>query len=99
MIQMIWMKKTLNWDETIELDDELENQEYLESSFFTKFKSAKRASATSFASICLESFLVAILQDICALLRSVAQEIDNPFGAFFAACAAVLVSCIESLNF
>ncbi|CAG8577728.1 11179_t:CDS:2, partial [Funneliformis caledonium] len=25
------------------------------------------------------------------------EEINNPFGAFFAACAAVLVSCIETI--
>ncbi|CAG8657842.1 3272_t:CDS:10 [Funneliformis caledonium] len=60
-------------------------------------KSAKRASTTSFGSICLGSLLVAILQVIGALLRSAAQDTDNPFGAFCAACAAVLVGCIESL--
>jgi len=60
-------------------------------------KSAKRASTTSFGSICFGSLIVAILQLIRSLLRMAAQDSDNPFAAFCAACAAVLVGIIESL--
>ncbi|CAG8482261.1 20974_t:CDS:10 [Dentiscutata erythropus] len=59
--------------------------------------SAKRAATTSFGSICFGSLLVAILQVIRQLLRSLAQGTDNPLGAFFAACAAALVGYIDSL--
>ncbi|CAG8481696.1 17037_t:CDS:2 [Dentiscutata heterogama] len=59
--------------------------------------SAKRAATTSFGSICFGSLLVAILQVIRELLRSLAQDTDNPFGAFCAACAAALVGYIDSL--
>jgi len=60
-------------------------------------KSAKRASTTSFGSICFGSLIVAILQLIRSLLRMAAQDSNNPFAAFCAACAAVLVDIIESL--
>ena len=40
---------------------------------------------------------MAILQLIRSLLRMAAQETDNPFAAFCAACAAVLVDMIDSL--
>ncbi|CAG8568444.1 5610_t:CDS:2 [Acaulospora morrowiae] len=60
-------------------------------------QSAKRASTTSLGSVCLGSLLVALLQTIRALLRMAAQETDNPFGAFCAACAEVIIGCIEGL--
>ncbi|GBB99778.1 hypothetical protein RclHR1_03630006 [Rhizophagus clarus] len=60
-------------------------------------RSAKRASTTSFGSICFGSLIVAILQVIRALLRTAAQESDNPFGAFCYACASVIVDMIDSL--
>ncbi|CAG8761932.1 24744_t:CDS:2 [Cetraspora pellucida] len=60
-------------------------------------KSAKRAATTSFGSICFGSLLVAILQVIRELLRSLAQDTDNPLGAFCAACAAALVGYIDAL--
>ncbi|CAG8570453.1 16629_t:CDS:10 [Racocetra persica] len=60
-------------------------------------KSAKRAATTSFGSICFGSLLVAILQVIRELLRSLAQDTDNPLGAFCVACAAVLVGCVDAL--
>ncbi|CAB4438632.1 unnamed protein product [Rhizophagus irregularis] len=60
-------------------------------------RSAKRASTTSFGSICFGSLIVALLQVIRALLRSAAQETDNPFGAFCFACASVIVDMVESL--
>ncbi|RIB21484.1 plasma-membrane choline transporter-domain-containing protein [Gigaspora rosea] len=59
--------------------------------------SAKRAATTSFGSICFGSLLVAILQVIRQLLRSLAQDVDNPLGAFCAACAAVIVGYIDAL--
>jgi hypothetical protein len=60
-------------------------------------KSAKRASTTSFGSICFGSLIVAVLQVIRALLRTAAQESDNPFGAFCFACASIIIDIVDSL--
>jgi hypothetical protein len=52
-----------------------------------------RATTTSFGSICLGSLLVAILQTIRTLLRSLRRESDN----LIACLAECLIGCIENL--
>ncbi|CAG8517758.1 1948_t:CDS:10 [Ambispora leptoticha] len=60
-------------------------------------ESLKRATTTSFGSVCLGSLIVALLQTIRALLRAAAQESDNPFGQFCALCAECIVAYIDAL--
>ncbi|CAG8512971.1 11414_t:CDS:10 [Ambispora gerdemannii] len=61
------------------------------------FESLKRATTTSFGSVCLGSLLVALLQTIRALLRTAAQEADNPLAQFCAVCAMFIIECFDEL--
>ncbi|CAI2189061.1 8837_t:CDS:2, partial [Funneliformis geosporum] len=56
----------------------------------------KRACTTSFGSICFGSLIIAILNTIKAILRSVANSNDDACG-FVAACFACLLAWIENL--
>merc|ERR1711916_141286 len=54
----------------------------------------RRATTTSFGSVCFESLVVAILKTIRSLIRFILNASDNQFLAFVINC---ILGCIESL--
>ena len=61
-------------------------------------KSAKRALTTSFGSICFGSLLVALIQTVRAILRSLArQNNDNAVAMILVCIIDCILGCIESL--
>jgi len=61
-------------------------------------KSGKRALTTSFGSICLGSFIVAAIQTVRAILRSLArQRSDNVAVQIIACLVDCILGCIEGL--
>ncbi|RUS13220.1 choline transporter-like protein [Jimgerdemannia flammicorona] len=61
------------------------------------FSALGRALTTSFGSICFGSLIIAVIQTIKAILRSLANDTDSACGAFMAMCAVCFLDCIEGL--
>ncbi|KAK3824970.1 MAG: plasma-membrane choline transporter-domain-containing protein, partial [Benniella sp.] len=59
--------------------------------------SAKRALTTSFGSICFGSLLIAFLQTLRYVLRSLKSDSDEGLMVFLATCAECILACLESL--
>lgn len=59
--------------------------------------SAKRALTTSFGSICFGSLLIALLQTLRYVLRSLRSDSDDGFAVFLATCAECILACLEGL--
>ncbi|KAJ3362269.1 putative choline transporter, neither null mutation nor overexpression affects choline transport [Allomyces javanicus] len=57
----------------------------------------KRATTTSFGSICFGSLIIALIQTTRAVLRQIAQDSDSAVGAFLACCIECLLAWIEGL--
>jgi len=62
------------------------------------YGAAKRASTTSFGSICLGSFLVALLRTIRTVVRSMADSCDSFVACFILCCLACIDNLISYFN-
>ncbi|RHZ44985.1 hypothetical protein Glove_701g14 [Diversispora epigaea] len=58
--------------------------------------SLKRACTTSFGSICFGSLIIALINTVRVILRTLAENEEGVLG-FIAACFACLLACIEPL--
>lgn len=59
--------------------------------------SLKRATTTSFGSVCFGSLIIAVLRTAKAIVRGIASDTDNSCAVFCAMCLVCLLDWIESL--